>query len=227
MRSSCNAAQSAASAQHDQDELQTAHSLDFLLGVIPSLLKASVLLSAPVCPSTVLGRWLPNELSSRSSNWAMLSRCRPTCLVSREHDYPPLGQPTFRVCHLCWSAWSRCAILPILSFDQRVLGASTRIQLFRRCLLAELQAVEHLRCLIRIHGSQQQHIRSPVETTTKLLRYPDTHTQKVFVLRSKRTAERNHVSTHQCDESMSHAKKRKLKKITKKNIWEKPVNKSI
>ena len=65
---------------------------------------------------------------------------------------------------------------PGLGFDQRTLGASTRIQLFRRCLFQDLQSLEHLRCLFCIHGFQlSQDEESPEETTTKLLRNHDTY----------------------------------------------------
>ena len=65
---------------------------------------------------------------------------------------------------------------PGLSFDRRTLGASTRIQLFRRCLFQDLQSLEHLRCLLCIHGFPlSQHEEPPKETTTKLLRYHDTY----------------------------------------------------
>ena len=72
---------------------------------------------------------------------------------------------------------------PVLSFDQRVLGISTRIQLFRCCLLRELQTLEHLRCWLCIHGNQLWKHRRNCSATM-------THTYAV--LRSKQTAERNH-----------------------------------
>ena len=56
-----------------------------------------------------------------------------------------------------------------------MLRASPLIQLLRLCLPQKLRALEHLRCLIRIHGSQPQHKRTTRQERTKLLRYLDTY----------------------------------------------------
>ena len=137
MRSICNAVQSSASAQHDQNETQ---------------------LHTPR---------LPGKRHAFVAQRIRTDLC--TCHVRRQllvdgsrasfHHEAPVGPCLFAVCN------------PVLSFDQRVLGAFPRIQLFRRCQLQELQASEHL--MLALHPWIST-VSQPI-TTTKLLRCHDTY----------------------------------------------------
>ena len=171
--------------------------LIFLRRVMLSLLNASVLISALVMSPTAAGRW--SEPSSRSSNLGTPSRCRPTCLVSRERSYPRPAR--HRGC---------CALLDrLVQLCSPILSFAPGIQLFCHCLFQDLHALEHVRCLMgpsknTFHHKEKQRRSYPATTT-------HTYTCSARNQRLKKSSQSTTVT-----ESTSHATRRQGKNKKKK-----------
>ena len=142
-----------------------------------SLLNASVLIFARVQHLVEGSR---ASFHHEPPNWAMPSRCRPSCLVSREHECP-LDQLTLHVFHLAGAhgpAVQSCSQLRPTRV--RRLSAQSAVPSLPAPRVASVGALS----LIHIHGSEHQHIRSQGEGMKNMLRYHDT--QHIFCARNKR-----------------------------------------